>query len=326
MRKRIFIAVELPEELREKITEVVKRWQWLPIRWTPPSNWHVTVVPPFYADENELKQVIGVVKSAVGDIRPFSLSFNAVILAPPGKEARMIWLSGRSSRGLRQLKEALEDKIFEAKIMPGFVKEGRAPIPHLTLARFEEGDLRELEEKTKMLEETPLSFEACELAIMESRLKITGAEYQTLATILLGEEEVHKPPFEFLPHTADLRIRAWGKTLEELFENSLLGMAEYMKKGAGSLAGRAARPVDDAGGDYTILLVNFLSSALTLADTHNEVYSRVNFEEFSETRLKGTLLGAAVDEFDEDIKAVTYHGAEIKKTDDGYEAIIIYDI
>ena len=33
-----------------------------------------------------------------------------------------------------------------------------------------------------------------------------------------------KKDFEFLPHTADLKIRAYGNTLEELFCHALIGM------------------------------------------------------------------------------------------------------
>ena len=35
--------------------------------------------------------------------------------------------------------------------------------------------------------------------------------------------------YEILEHTADLKIRVFGKTKEELFLNSLLAMAESMK-------------------------------------------------------------------------------------------------
>ncbi len=35
--------------------------------------------------------------------------------------------------------------------------------------------------------------------------------------------------FEFLEHTADVKMRVFGKTREEIFKNAVLGMAEIQK-------------------------------------------------------------------------------------------------
>ena len=37
-------------------------------------------------------------------------------------------------------------------------------------------------------------------------------------------------PFEFIDHTADVGIKAWGATLTELFENSAKGMFSVIAK------------------------------------------------------------------------------------------------
>jgi len=34
--------------------------------------------------------------------------------------------------------------------------------------------------------------------------------------------------FKFLPHTADIKFQAYGKTLEEVFENSALALKEIL--------------------------------------------------------------------------------------------------
>ena len=36
--------------------------------------------------------------------------------------------------------------------------------------------------------------------------------------------------FEFLEHTADIKFRAFGKTLEEVFENSALAVSSIYSK------------------------------------------------------------------------------------------------
>ncbi len=42
-------------------------------------------------------------------------------------------------------------------------------------------------------------------------------------------QEIKNMKYEILEHKADLKIRAFGKTKEELFLNMLLGMAESQK-------------------------------------------------------------------------------------------------
>lgn len=324
-RRRIFIAVGLPDETRAKIAGAVKRWQWLPIRWLKPENWHITVIPPFYVGAEELERVKEAAAEAAASLRPFSLSFRSIILAPPGKKARMIWLYGTKNLDINKLKGALEKILSKSAAAGTFKKEDRPISLHVTLARFEEGALAQIESKTHTLEELNVSFDAAAIDIMESRLRPAGAEYTKIISVPFGSNEAG-PPYEFLPHTADFRIRARGKTPEELFQHSLLGMAEYMKRGAGTLKIFAMREIDISAADQSVLLIDFLSKVITLADTYQEVYPKIVFDELSETRLRGTLFGASAKEFDEDIKAVTYHGAEIQKTAAGYEVTIIYDI
>lgn len=103
-------------------------------------------------------------------------------------------------------------------------------------------------------------------------------------------------------------------------------MASLQAKGDGRKAKGVIRKVQMKSLDKHALLVDFLSEALTLSDMHNEVYSEVTFSEFSETTLAGELHGFPVEGFDEDIKAVTHHGLEIKKVAGGYEVVVLFDI
>ena len=133
--------------------------------------------------------------------------------------------------------------------------------------------------------------------------------------------------FEILPHTADLRMRVFGGSLEDLFQNALAALAHIM--GDGVQRTREARPqrVQLEAETATNLLIDFLSEALYLANVEKAIYDQVEFTEFSERELVGTLRGYAVDGFAEDVKAVTYHGAEIKKRKDGkLEIEIVLDI
>jgi len=144
--------------------------------------------------------------------------------------------------------------------------------------------------------------------------------------------KTRKPkPFEILDHTADVRLRAIGKTPKDLFRHALEGLFSFVREethGDGKHPPRAVHRdivVDGSGG--TALLVNFLNEALYFGNVHYEVYRDINIFHLSEKKLEGELRGESVARFDEDVKAVTHHGAAISKNSDGfYEVTFILDI
>jgi len=66
---------------------------------------------------------------------------------------------------------------------------------------------------------------------------------------------------------------------------------------------------------------------LCLAHTHRESYAGAEIEAISETHIAATLRGCAAESFGEDIKAVTYHEAEIRENAAGnLETVLVFDI
>ena len=132
--------------------------------------------------------------------------------------------------------------------------------------------------------------------------------------------------YQILEHISDLKIRVFGKTKEELFLNALLGMAENQKP---EIKGKqkTKRQIKIESLDLPALLVDFLGEALYLSQVNKEVYFDASFKNFSNTELRGELIGQKVERFGEDIKAVTYYGLDIHQRKDGsWEAIILFDI
>jgi len=146
--------------------------------------------------------------------------------------------------------------------------------------------------------------------------------------------------FEILEHKADLKIRVFGKTKEELFSNALLAMAESMK--AEKIDKEAKREIKIKSPDLPALLVDFLNEVLYLTQVNKEIYTDVKFKKNSvpsansgrvpsagsgQVELEGELFGQKVERFGEDIKAVTYHSLNVhQKKDDTWEATVLFDI
>jgi len=143
--------------------------------------------------------------------------------------------------------------------------------------------------------------------------------------------------FEILPHTADLKIRAYGSNLQMLFCNVLKGMFESIHPlGSGCVWENdrlrceklpIERMIDVASHDLPSLLVDFLSEALYLSDVYGEAYLDVVIDDISHTHVCGVLRGVMVDDFEAgEIKAVTHHDLVIEERDGEWVAEVLFDL
>lgn len=143
--------------------------------------------------------------------------------------------------------------------------------------------------------------------------------------------------FEMVPHTADIKIRAFGHTMEELFRHALQGMFQSVRPKAHgchehegrlictSLPSRHGIRVQSP--DREALLVDFLSYALYLSDVHDEAYLDVDIHLLTCTSIIATVKGVKVTGFEVvEIKAVTYNDLKIEHRDDLWQAEVVFDI
>ncbi len=143
--------------------------------------------------------------------------------------------------------------------------------------------------------------------------------------------------YEIVPHTADLKIYAYGITLTEVFRNALRGMFASIKPQSTHIRYEhdelkvstytSERKVVVHSPDRETLLVDFLSEALYLSDIHNEAFLDARFSDFSDTELEAVLFGVAITGFEVvEIKAVTYHDLTFEHLDGIWRATIVFDI
>lgn len=115
-----------------------------------------------------------------------------------------------------------------------------------------------------------------------------------------------------------------------LFRDAGEGLMEFTRADWNVLRGQEVRRGVEIDGsvDSSMLIIDFLNELLRLLQTYKEVYQTITIKELSETELEADLVGIKIaDGFDEDIKAVAYHGVKIEKNDKGnYEVTIIFDI
>lgn len=187
-KRRIFIAINLPENLKKGIVAFQEKWARLPGRWIKARNLHLTLIPPFYLTDDEIARLTAALIPALAKFAPFQIEFERFIYGPPEKPSRMIWLLGRANERLVELMQVIEDAILNAGI-PFRAQEQRRPFrPHITIARMEMKEWHSFEPKPKIDEVFAAVVTIQSVEVMESELKRGGAEYSVLESIPLGHE------------------------------------------------------------------------------------------------------------------------------------------
>lgn len=134
-------------------------------------------------------------------------------------------------------------------------------------------------------------------------------------------------PYELLPHTADIKMRAYGRSLPELFVNAVAGMFAVCGPRAAHPRIQTHRMIRTTSTTHTYLLIDFLSDCLCAADTYHEAYDRVDVQELTDTAITAVLTGYTIESFENtEIKAVTYHGATVEHTNGLWSATVLFDI
>lgn len=134
-------------------------------------------------------------------------------------------------------------------------------------------------------------------------------------------------PWTVLEHTTDVRIKVEGSDPEELFTDALAGLTETAESSFADEPEKIELRISVESPDLTALLVDFLNEVLHRMHTTKAAFTDVRFVELKEQSLAALLEGKRITGFDEDIKAVTYHEADIVRDADGtLHTNLIFDI
>jgi RNA 2',3'-cyclic 3'-phosphodiesterase len=141
---RLFVAVELPEAVREHLDarmsplrEALPGW-----RWTPAAQWHLTLA--FFGEvaDDLLPEVTRRMRLAARRHRPFAAELSGLGAFTNARRARVLWAGvGGDRESLVRLADSVSAGARRAKVDV----EGRRYRPHMTLGRRRSPvDLREL--------------------------------------------------------------------------------------------------------------------------------------------------------------------------------------
>ena len=132
--------------------------------------------------------------------------------------------------------------------------------------------------------------------------------------------------YEFIEHTADIGVRAYGKNLSEAFENVAVGMFDIISD-TSKIDRTGEYRIDLEADNIEQLLVDWLSELLYIHETKNVLLSGFNIE-LDKNKLRARVYGEELDKrkhpIKNEIKAVTYHILEVNEKK-GYVQVL-FDI
>lgn len=135
--------------------------------------------------------------------------------------------------------------------------------------------------------------------------------------------------YRAIDHTADLGFDVCGRTRKELFRHAASALLDAVVAPS-AIEAREERAIDIAGSDLADLWINYLREILYLLNGCGFLVRTVNILNLTGKRLSFVARGERYDPMRHtlltEIKAVTYHRAEIERTATGWRGRFIVDV
>jgi SHS2 domain-containing protein len=132
--------------------------------------------------------------------------------------------------------------------------------------------------------------------------------------------------------TADIAFEAFGKNLNELFENSSLALCATMVEPK-TMAAKVKKIFKMQNKEINNLLVDFLNELVYYKDAESLLFPKVKVSITEKNSLYHLAAEAAGDKIDfkkhkvkADVKAATWHMFELQKSKKGWMARVVLDI
>jgi len=135
--------------------------------------------------------------------------------------------------------------------------------------------------------------------------------------------------YEEIEHTADLRLKVYGRDERELFANAAFALFDTMAD-LSKVEARETDVVEGRGADLEETLVAFLGELLYRFEGDRRIYRDFEIAELQDDRVKAACRGESIDperhDIKAEIKAVTYHDVEIARGPDGLSVVLTCDV
>ena len=183
---RLFIAVEIPEDVRTRLAEIEKQLMasGADVKWVPEGNFHATLKFLGNVESDRAEAISRAIESAVQEVPGFDVCLAGVGAFPNTRRPNVVWVGMTS--GADEMK-ALAEKVDRAMEPLGFAREARPFSSHITVGRSRTpknaDKLRELIERLR--DEVAGLFQVSSVSVVKSDLRPAGPIYMRIADLKL---------------------------------------------------------------------------------------------------------------------------------------------
>jgi 2'-5' RNA ligase len=185
---RVFCAIDLPHELRERLmahlNQVRNAVPDARASWSRTDNIHLTLKFLGEISPGKVEKLSEAASRSAKEFTPFQIVVEQTGAFPKQGQPRVLWIGINDLTGeLGKLHARLEDESTKA----GFARDDRHFHPHLTLARLRQPrHARTLVAAHKELEFHPAEIVVSELLVIRSELSSEGSRYTVISRHPLG--------------------------------------------------------------------------------------------------------------------------------------------
>ena len=183
---RTFIALELPDELKEKLIQIRNEFYTddRKIRWEAKNKLHLTLKFLGDTEKSKIHKIWDEVLKVLEQFKSLTMTFNGFGIFKRDGQPRIFWAGFDENKVLENLTKEIDNRCMQF----GFPVEKRKFSPHLTLLRIKGNEKIDLIYKIVNTKFEPVNFVADTITFYKSELKPSGSEYAVLKQILLNKE------------------------------------------------------------------------------------------------------------------------------------------
>jgi 2'-5' RNA ligase len=180
---RCFIAIDIPEEIKDKISEIQNNFKDFDIKFVEKENFHFNLKFLGEVPDSSVEEIKNILENVIDKFEPFELDIKNLGIFPSLNYIRVIWIGiGEGHNILSTIANEIDNSL--ADIVP---RENRKFEPHLTIGRVRSGRNREeLVKIVNKLEKIEIGkMKVNEIKLMKSELSREGPVYTTISSIAL---------------------------------------------------------------------------------------------------------------------------------------------
>jgi len=172
---RVFVAVDLPKEVKDYLFNLPKKFKGAKVKWTSKRNLHLTLNFIGEVTEEKAEKIADVLKTIKA--KKFKAKLGKLGFFPDEKSIKIIWIGLEPKDKLQKLANDVDAELIE------FSSEQRFE-SHITIGRFKGFKKKEdFYKSIKELEIEPMEFEVSSFTLYKSILRKEGPKYISIENV-----------------------------------------------------------------------------------------------------------------------------------------------